>query len=178
MHFFYVYTLHIIVMGFEYTMKGQNCGCDFECIFLELQILVLFKTAVFITRGAISCEVIRQIQNNLVCKLMSRQCHRYRCLLKVLHCQLHTCYCRLPYCHIPAVTCFSAYLFSNLIFSMHLLLATFDHLSSLQVTSVVTDSYLVIRMPSDSNSLQLKVFYCRGLGRRFARKKEGKRMVE
>jgi hypothetical protein len=53
MQFFYVYTLHIIVRGFEYYTKGQKEGCDFECIFPRLQILVLSKTAAFITRGAI-----------------------------------------------------------------------------------------------------------------------------
>ena len=47
-------------MGFEYSMKGQKDGCDFEYIFLKLQILVLSKTVVFITTGAISFEVIRQ----------------------------------------------------------------------------------------------------------------------
>jgi len=53
-------------MGFNYSMKGQKDGRDFECIFLKLPILVLSKTAVLITRGAISCEVIRQTQKYLL----------------------------------------------------------------------------------------------------------------
>lgn len=73
MQFFYVCKLHIIIRGFEYYMKGQNEGCSFECIFLKLQILVLSKRAVFIARGAISCEAIRPIQNYLLCQLFSNK---------------------------------------------------------------------------------------------------------
>jgi hypothetical protein len=163
-------------------MKGQKDGRNFECIFLKLQILVLSKTPVFITRDVISCEVIRQTQNYLLCKLISRKCRLCRCVLKALQCQLqlHAHYCRWHYCHIPVVTCFSAYLYSILTFPMHLLLANFNHLSSLHISSVMTGArHRNLRVSchtiqSDSNSLWLKLFYYKELGRIFVHSKEEK----
>jgi hypothetical protein len=63
---------------------------DFECISLELEIERLLKTTVVITRGAISCEVIRQIQNSLLCEVIVRKCHRCHVVFKVLQFQSHT----------------------------------------------------------------------------------------
>ena len=104
---------------------------DFECISLELEIERLLKTTVVIKRGAISCEVIRQIQNSLLCEVIVRKCHRCHVVFKVLQFVTHFSHKAVYY---DIFLWFPSQLVVTL--AMCLLSAIFDLLSSRHVTSL------------------------------------------